>query len=199
MDGKPVSKKDTNLDNANVIYMTARISLHPIFAELDLWEGVLQMKLEEGDRERKDEDSDSKDDVKDADQIDYDTTVSTLYEMLAFGVPSEELARFATCVSEKKGWFATERGHNLLLQARRLSAKRENGNELLGMPESLDLMRGGKVQGEQEAGGVGAFVDVDEGRLRWKVIGWCHPAATSGVSPCFTEYRRKASQVRLPA
>lgn len=183
MDGRPVSKKDTNLDNANVIYMTARISLHPIFAELDLWEGVLQMKLEEGDRERKDEDSDSKDDVKDADQIDYDTTVSTLYEMLAFGVPSEELARFATCVSEKKGWFATERGHNLLLQARRLSAKRENGNEAAGNAGDLDMMRSGKVQGDQETGGIGAFIDVDEGRLRWKVIGWCHPAATSAARP----------------
>ena len=183
-DGKPVSKKDTNLDHANVIYMTARISLHPIFAELDLWEGVLQMKLEEGERERKEEDSESKDDVKDDDQIDYDTTVSTLYEMLAFGVPSEELARFATCVSEKKGWFATERGHNLLLQARRLSAKRENGNEAAGNAGDLDMMRSGKVQGvDRELGMGGALVDVDEGRLHWKVIGWCHPAAASASRP----------------
>lgn len=184
MDGKPVSKKDTSLDNANVIYMTARISLHPIFAELDLWEGVLQMKLEEGERERKDEESDSKDDMKDADQIDYDTTVSTLYEMLAFGVPSEELARFATCVSEKKGWFATERGHNLLLQARRLSAKRENGNEATGAAGDLDMMRGGKIHGDDKQFGVGgAVLDVDEGRLHWKSIGWCHPAAASASRP----------------
>ena len=183
-DGKPLSKKDSNLDNANVIYMTARISLHPIFAELDLWEGVLQMKLEERDRDRKDEEMDSKDDNKDTDQIDYDTTVSTLYEMLAFGVPSEELARFATCVSEKKGWFATERGHNLLLQARRLSAKRENGSEATGNAGDLDMMRGGKILGvDRQLGMGGALVDVEEGKLHWKVIGWCHPAAVGASRP----------------
>lgn len=180
-DGKPIAKKDSALEGANLVYMTARISLHPIFAELDLWEGVLQMKLEERERERKDDDSDSKDDVKDADQIDFDTTVSTLYEMLAFGVPSEELARFATCVSEKKGWFATERGHNLLLQARRLSAKRENGNKnAAGSTGDLDMMRAG----DRQMGSGSALVDIDEGRLQWKVIGWCHPAApTSSRSP----------------
>jgi WD40 repeat protein len=184
-DGKPLSKKEDALDNANVIYMTSSISLHPIFAELELWEGVLQMKLDEGERERKDDDeTDSKDDVKDSDQVDYDTTVSTLYEMLGFGVPSEELARFATCVSEKKGWFATDRGQNLLLQARRLSSKRENGSAPAASGGDWDMMRGGKMQrGDRGFASGGAPVDVHEGKLEWKVIGWCHPAAATSARP----------------
>jgi WD40 repeat protein len=195
IDGKPVSRKDSNVDNSNVIYMTARISLHPIFAESELWEGVLQMKLEEVEKERKDDDSESKDYTKDFDQIAYDTTVSTLYEMLAFGVPSEELARFATCVSEKKGWFATERGHNLLLQARRLSAKRENGNEATRTPGDLEIMRGGKRQAvERQSGGIG-LIDEKEGKLHWKEIGWCHPAAVTSSRPLVSTSQENESQI----
>jgi len=173
-DGKPISKKDAISDNTNILYMTARVSLHPIFAELELWEGVLHMRIAERAKDRKDDDSE---DAKDADDIDYDTTVSTLYEMLALGVPSEELARFAHSVSEKKGWFATEKGQNLLLQARRLTAKRESGNEAAGNTGDLDMMRTTRMQeGEQET----IFSNyTDEMSLEWKTIGWCHPAAAA--------------------
>ena len=72
----------------------------------------------------------------------YETTVSTLYEMLGYGIPAEELARIATQVSKKRGWFSTERGHSLLMLARRLSVKRENGDEGTGNAGDLDMMRG---------------------------------------------------------
>lgn len=49
----------------------------------------------------------------------YEAAVSTLYEMVAFGVPAEELALFATQVSEARGWFSSDKGQALLLLARR--------------------------------------------------------------------------------
>jgi len=175
-DAEGIKNKDTADDSSNIVYMTARISLHPIFAELELWEGVLHMKLVERAKDRKEDDIDSKEELKDADEIDYDTTVSILYEMHALGVPSEELARFAAYVSEKKGWLVTERGQSLPLQAKRLSAKRENVTEAACNAGDLDMMRSSVIH----RGGKEVFTNsfVDEERLKWKTIGWCHPAAT---------------------
>lgn len=118
-------------------YMTERIKVHPIFADLRLWERVLLLHQQDQQNDRKedanntnlDDDESSHggglEDSPDADA--YDAAVSTLYEMVGYGVPAEELARFATRVSEEKGWFATEKGQALLVLARRLTAKRDEG------------------------------------------------------------------------
>jgi hypothetical protein len=53
----------------------------------------------------------------------YEAAKATLYEMLGYGIPAEELARFVGRVSENNGWFQSERG-TLLLLARRLSVRR---------------------------------------------------------------------------
>ena len=55
----------------------------------------------------------------------YDSVVTTLYEMVGYNVPAEEVSRFATRISEEKGWFASEKGQALLVLARRLTAKRD--------------------------------------------------------------------------
>ena len=123
------------------IYMTARIKIHPIFADLRLWERVLLLHQQDQQNDRKEdassaeqngEESSSSDAAETEDTSDndaYDAAVSTLYEMVGYGVPAEELARFATRISEEKGWFATEKGQALLVLARRLTAKRDEGGE----------------------------------------------------------------------
>lgn len=187
-DGKPLSRKDSDIDQATkVVHMTARIGLHPIFAELELWENVLALHLRERENDKNENASEGKG-QKDADLAAYETTVSTLYEMLGYGIPSEELARFATRVSEKRGWFSTERGHSLLMLARRLSVKRDHGDDGTGNAGDLDMMRTGK----QRSNGTsamdmttpkGASGGDDDGKQEWHVIGWCHPAATAQARP----------------
>ena len=116
-----------------ITYMTERIKIHPIFADLRLWERVLLLhqqdqqnsRKEEADNANSDDESSHGGNVEDNPDSDaYEAAVSTLYEMVGYGVLAEELARFATRVSEEKGWFATEKGQELLVLARRLTVKR---------------------------------------------------------------------------
>ena len=189
-DGKPLSRKDTDLDQAaQVVHMAARIALHPIFAELELWEHVLNKHLEE--REDQTDNESKASGPKDADSEAFETTKSTVYEMFGFGIPSEELARFATRISEKRGWFASDRGHNLLMYARRVSAKRDNGDDGTGNAGDLDMIRAGKRRSQGSfasslapvSGGGGAGIVEDDTNGEWQMIGWCHPAAATQSRP----------------
>jgi len=171
-----------------VVYMTARIGLHPIFADLRLWEEVLRLHLKDRENDKNPSSGAALIGKSNSNLVEYEAAVATLYEMLGFGIPAEELARFATRVSEEHGWFDTERGHSLLMLARRLGVRREQEGE--GAAGDLDLMRasgtsqGSKpgVGGEQGLSPVrsGSVAD-DAGELEWSEIGWCHPAAPSTV------------------
>ena len=130
------------------IFMTERISIHPIFADLRLWERVLLLHQhdQQNNEQRKEEAKDTKDDDEEekteeaaeaaasteenediTDSDAYNASVTTLYEMVGYNVPAEEVSRFATRISEEKGWFSTEKGQALLVLARRLTAKRDDG------------------------------------------------------------------------
>lgn len=119
-------------DQVCVIYMTARIGLHPIYADLGVWERVKDIHLaarqeSSNKHDRKPNDSsEAMDGGVAADDV-YEAAVATLYEMLGYGIPAEELARFASRVSEQNGWFRSERGQTILLLARRLCIRRDQG------------------------------------------------------------------------
>eukprot|EP00804_Cyclotella_cryptica_P013031 CCRYP_002346-RC/>CCRYP_002346-RC protein AED:0.04 eAED:0.04 QI:400/1/1/1/1/0.85/7/1256/1761 len=134
-------------------YMTERINSHSIFADLRLWERVLLLHQKEQQNDRKDDVSESAGDIEQlptdaadadetADSDSYDAAVSTLYEMVGYGVPAEELARFATRISEEKGWFTTDKGQSLLVLARRLTAKRDEDGEKTGEAGDFNLGKG---------------------------------------------------------
>ena len=199
------------------MYMTARIGLHPLFADLGLWKKVMGLHLTEkqsmGTASEKVGLLASRDSVgsdvslpslsrsesfenegpatEGGDEKEYEAAVATLYEMLGYGIPAEELARFATKVSQECGWFAPniERGQSLLLLARRLSMRRELA-ESGGAPGDvgdLDMMQG-KVNTEiadhaQGRGSVaGSPPDDDDSNCEVVEIGWCHPAAPTAAS-----------------
>ena len=61
--------------------------------------------------------------------------------MVGYGVPAEDLAKFATRISEESGWFSTERGQALLMLARRLSSKRDEGDHAGATKTGGDLER----------------------------------------------------------
>lgn len=45
--------------------------------------------------------------------------------LVEYGVPAEELARFATRVSEARNWLATERGKKLVVRAKFMGLRRD--------------------------------------------------------------------------
>jgi len=206
-----------NDQNTRIVYMTGRIGMHPIFADLRLWEQVLLLHQNNQKKDKGINDASSNNSSgrssppenrvgsvggKEGDENDeYEAVVSTLYEMIGYGVPAEELARFATRVSEDRGWFNSERGQALLVLARRLSVRRDEDTEGIGGgPGDLDLMAAATGNGQTADGlgllqgsislsdqnqsdfnaksvRAGAIVHHEKPPTEWEEIAWCHPAA----------------------
>lgn len=193
------------------IYMTERISIHPIFADLRLWERVLLLhqqdqqnndrKEEEannalaaeddedakdGDESSSQKEDDENDSAADEDSEVYDSVVTTLYEMVGYNVPAEEVSRFATRISEEKGWFATEKGQALLVLARRLTAKRDEGSdnavETPKRESEFSFIRKDSARNKDVLGGGVSMVD--DAVLQSEEIAWNHP------STCLVSYEK---------
>ncbi|KAL9187155.1 hypothetical protein ACHAXT_010875 [Thalassiosira profunda] len=191
-------------------YMTERISIHPIFADLRLWERVLllhQQDQQNTDRkedssenaikdneggddgeESKPDDADNED-ASDTDDA-YDAVVTTLYEMVGYGVSAEEVSRFATRISEEKGWFATEKGQALLVLARRLTAKRDEqaGGKPAENDRDSEFLFRDSVTGTKDHH-VGAVIG-DDTVLESEEIAWSHP------SICLVSHERQGGGAR---
>ena len=172
------------------IVMTSRIAIHPVFANLAVWKTVMNLHLIDRRNEKKadirpmDSASVSSQETaeEDEDETEYEAAVATLFEMQGYNVPGEELSRFATLVSEEKGWFnADDRGRQLLVLARRITVRRDQAD--IGRPSGesgLEII--GRSQDQHEGVGVGELhtpkkIVVDD--KSWTEVAWCHPVAQS--------------------
>jgi len=194
------------------IYMTARIGLHPLFADLNLWMRVLSFHLAEkqatagGMGNSSDRFANVTDSVNtnpslsrsesfdndvapgDAeDEKEYEAAVATLYEMVGYGIPSEELARFSSRVAQEYGWFkaGSEKGQSLLLLARRLSMRREmaeNGGMVPGEAGDLGILQMEPNTESHESSGMDASIKGDDTNYQTIEYAWCHPQAPVAVS-----------------
>ena len=166
-------------DNASVTYMTQKMGHHPIYADLGVWEKAKEVHLA---AKKKDSTKQSSDDEAEANDDEYEAAVATLYEMLGYGIPAEELARFASRVSENSGWFRSERGQSLLLLARRICMRRDQGESTNASKTSdLEMMSpSGNKSGPRTSLSGGSRNDLgiasEDG---WLELGWAHPAAQS--------------------
>lgn len=185
------------------IYMTERISVHPIFSDLRLWERVLLLhQQDQQNNDRKEEASTEENEQGDegegptsddanaenedtSDNDAYDNVVTTLYEMVGYNVPAEEVSRFSTRISEEKGWFATEKGQALLVLARRLTAKRDDGDaeKSSGARDTgFDtFVRKDSVPSKD----FGGAVICDDNEYESEEIAWSHP------STCLVSYEKQ--------
>ena len=200
----------TTLSEQKAIYMTEKISIHPVFADLRLWERVLLIhQQEQQNSDRKDVASenvegdelsldDNPADIEDITDHDaYDSMKSTLYEMVGYNVPAEEVSRFATRISEEKGWFVTERGQALLVLARRLTAKRDEGDVdrefsttsfvRKDTSNSVDVRRDSIPS--KDFGADGPILNDDN--LESEEIAWSHPVV------CLVTYERVSTRAFL--
>jgi WD40 repeat protein len=171
-------------------YVTARLSLHPIYASLGVWEKVKRSHLQSRQGLRNSNDNGKQSDENEEEKDEYEASVTTLYEMLGYGIPAEELSRFASHVVQQKDWFGTDRGQSLLMLARRLCLRRDQGADSSigegktdfqmmntnGQRTQTDPQNSNRTaSGELRFGYDGSLIN----ETTWVEIGWCHPAAQS--------------------
>jgi WD40 repeat protein len=182
-------------------YMTEMIKAHSIFADLRLWERVLLLHKEQQNDRKEDEPSNAASDGEEERHTDaaeaentaaYDAAVSTLYEMVGYGVAAEELARFSTRISEERGWFACDKGQSLLVLARRLTAKRDEDGEKTGEAGDFDLTKGNLTHTFERKNSHPldvATIYEEEKAFVSEVIAWSHPSVSLHSSDRFTGAR----------
>jgi len=173
-----------------MLYMTQRLGHHPIFADLGVWLTAKKMHFRaasEGDQTAEAPDSNG----ESVETDEYEAAVATLYEMLGYGIPAEELARFASRVSEENGWFGSERGQSLLLLARRICMRRDTGPTGSSQKTTSDIeMMSPTATQQRKAPDTNEANTRNDDRARtkshqpmagiaesWSEIGWIHPSA----------------------
>lgn len=234
----------------DIIYMTATISMHPIFKDLRLWKKVLVLHIKDQSNQNTSSNSvtasvttastttmsntdipdnrDTNESKKErsrstAQQIssgeysaadtksesEHDAAVTTLYEMLGYGVPAEDLANYATKVSEERNWFVSERGKNLVVLAKLLGLRRDetstaiiantenndtaseangsksDGNHDMNNKEYMELIgtyhptAGITIKDDLVKYGILSSSPEKKFKVRWKELSWFHPTSVA--------------------
>ena len=166
----------TAYDDMMVSYMTKQIASHPIYADLRLWDRVLLIHQQDRQRDKHGGLEQKGSNAESTESDEYEATVSTLYEMLGYGMPADDLARFAYRVAEEK-FYSTDKEQKLLMLARRLAVKCDEAtteDELNSFDEDLALdnedafENAGRAQRQSEDG---------EG-VHWEDLTWTHPSSS---------------------
>jgi len=175
-----IISRDTANQASDVLYMTKRISIHTIFADLRLWEKVSSIHKQDRRRDRNTGNMSSVEyriavESRQADENDeYEAAVSTMYEMLGYGIAANILMEFATKVCGEK-FYSTEKEDQILLLARRLVLKCDDvANEMRNM--SL-LHERSKYNCKQIDFSTDSSVGDEETERNWQEIEWAHPSA----------------------
>jgi WD40 repeat protein len=176
---------DGEMTSKHIVSMTSRIGLHPFYADLGVWKAVMALHLrgrQSGKRSEATSSDDESEDEEDEGELEYEAAVATLYEMVGYGIPGEELSRFAMRASEEHGWFCDDRGRQLLMLARRISVRRDQA-DLGGACDTgdIELIRKGQDGGQAPPSIVQGAAITGEKARKWVDVGWCHPAAPSSV------------------
>jgi FOG: WD40 repeat len=148
------------IDNHMVTYdLTSLIAKHQIYSDLSLWDEVFLIHQQDRLKDRKgNETKTASSSSKEND--DYEATVSTLYEMLGYGMPADHLARFAHRIAREKFYF-TEKEQKLLTLARRLAIKCDESSTKGDLFEVYDC--------------VSPHQSIQENATNWEEIDWTHP------------------------
>ncbi len=166
---------NTDDEDTEVSYMTKLIANHQIYADLRLWDRVLLVHQQDRQRDKNVFDTvEKKSEAGDDESDNYEAAVSTLYEMLGYGMPADDLARFASRVASEK-FYSTDREHKLLMLARRLAVKCEEG-----APDD-DLMNN---DSDLHSGPIGhnstkTSNSQEQISSRWLEVAWSHTSASS--------------------
>jgi hypothetical protein len=162
----------------NVVYVTERIGLHPIYGNLALWESV---KATHSSMRKIDKSPSNVQNDNNAEGVDdeYEGVVATLYEMNGYGIPAKDLARFASRMCYINGWFHSEKGQTILMLAKRVCVRRDTSmvTAYSSTLSDLALISVSPRENRTTYHPKRILSKLDE--YKWIEIGWCHPAAQS--------------------
>ena len=152
-------------------FLTKRIAVHPIFKDQRLWDRVLLLHKQDRQKDRSaiiERSMDSE--ILESDE--YEATVSTLYEMLGYGMPPDELAKFASRIATDK-LFSTDSEQKVLMLARKLALKCDD------IDSSRDSMLFGRGHHVDKI--LDTTSDLSEFKVeaQWEEVSWSHPVSTS--------------------
>mmetsp|Transcript_11585 Transcript_11585/g.21665 ORF Transcript_11585/g.21665 Transcript_11585/m.21665 type:complete len:2225 (+) Transcript_11585:70-6744(+) len=139
--------------------LTSLIAKHQIYSDLSLWDKVFLIHQQDRLKDRKGNESKTGNSSS-KENDDYEATVSTLYEMLGYGMPADHLARFAHRIAREKFYF-TEKEQKLLTLARRLAVKCDEllSNDEISKDDHVDRTNS----------------DMQQSETYWEEIDWKHP------------------------
>jgi len=167
-------------DIAEVSYMTKQVGMHPIYADLRLWHRVLLLHQQDRQKDRTSTGSERFADRVSMESDEYEATVATLYEMLGYSMPADDLARFASRIATEK-FFSTEKEQKILVLTRKLALKSD---------EAADR----KIVSSNAPVKVNDIMDesyhqvdlVDETNASWEEVTWSHPCSSApfGMTSC---------------
>jgi hypothetical protein len=160
-------KGNSRSEMSNVIFMTKRVGMHAIYSDLRLWERVLLLHQQDRQKDRA---------TTGMESDEYEATVSTLYEMLGYGMPADDLARFASRIAAEK-FFSTDNEQKILVLARKLALKCDD----IDANRDAMLLKG-KRHGSDN-GISPKTVSSDNGtKAQWEEVNWSHPLNTVSSS-----------------
>jgi len=166
-----------------VIYLTERVSLHPVFSCLGVWKMVRDSHKKARQNSRNGEEKTTSPDDQ------YEATISTLYEMVGYGICSEEMARFSTRSVEANRWTGTEKGEAILMLVRRLCIRRESNSGGARRLKDIELTEYSTTSGSTKS-----KEDESSWDDAWIQVRWCHPAAKAYRRQHVSDSRRPGTQ-----
>ena len=162
----------------NVVYVTERIGLHPIYGNLSLWESVKATHSAPQQNGKPASILQNDSNVEGVDD-EYEAAVATLYEMNGYGIPVKDLAQFASRLCHINGWFHSEKGQTILMLAKRFCLRRDSGS-VVTIPSALSDLALISMSPRKSPKDTHRYMSNSiSGEFKWIEIGWCHPAAQS--------------------
>ena len=148
--------------NQFFLNMAKELCTHPIYGDFRLWEAVFATQ-------KKDKQSNHISKPLhgvDTDSGSYDAAVSTLYEMINYGLPTDFVLRFAAEVSQNI-FSGSAKGHQLLLYVRRIAKK--NTEEPHSMDKAVEINSHKKMSNNN-------WIEDMNNEHSWDEIAWYHPS-----------------------
>ncbi len=116
-----IGSADINEENQDMTFLTKTVGMHMIYSDLRLWERVVLLHKRNSQRDKAG--GSEKTELPEAAENDeYEASVSTLYEMLSYGMTADDLAKFAARIATEK-FFSKDKAHKIMMLARKLALK----------------------------------------------------------------------------
>lgn len=158
--------------NQDMTFLTKSVGMHLIYSDLRLWERVVLLHKRNSQRD-KTGGSEKTELPEAAENDEYEASVSTLYEMLSYGMTADDLAKFAARIATEK-FFSKDKAHKIMMLARKLALKCDETDAV----RDAMLLRKVIVADEDEPSPIiGAYGRGSD--IVWEEVSWSHNTSSA--------------------